>query len=406
MIESLLDTDLYKLTMQQAVRRRFPGEPAVYALIERGGTARFSGECVALIRRAVAGMGELRLSGDERDWLAETGWFGEDYLDWLSDYRFDPGEIRIDHDDEDRLSIHAEGPWARTILWEVPLLATVTEAYFAVDGRDGNADAAAYRAKSAEKGAELIRNGCVFSDFGTRRRRSKRIHRATIEGLREADEARRAQGADGRPGKADTGKFAGTSNLMWAKEFGLPPIGTIAHEWIMGIAALQGFRGANRKALDQWLSVYDPERTVALTDTYTVDLFLREFGADHAASVSGVRHDSGDPFAFIDRFVAYYESLGIDPKGKKFVFSDGIDVETARRIQAHARGKCLPVFGIGTHLTNDFPGSPALDIVMKLVSLGGNPAVKTGDDPAKATGDPAALGRAREVIAAETGREL
>ncbi len=385
MIPSPLDTDLYKLTMQQAVRRLHPNLPVRYAFIERSRQTVFSDRAVHRMREEIERMRNLALGSEEREWLAGTGWFAEDYLDWLSAYRFDPEEVAVKKDG-DGLSLSIEGPWERTILWEVPLLAIVSGCHFEEVDAGEAPDPEEYRARSREKGKALVEAGCHYADFGTRRRRSLAIQEAALRGLIEANDEK-APGA-----------LTGTSNLYFARNYNLRPVGTIAHEWIMGIAALHGYDGANRRALADWLEVYSPDQCIGLTDTYTVNLFLREFGRDLAEKIGGIRQDSGDPFRFVDRCAAHYRALGLDPREKRFVFSDGLDPEKSAAIQHYAKDHCQPVFGIGTHFTNDVPDSPAPDIVIKMVECNGKPVVKTGDDPAKATGDESELAKVRQLI--------
>ncbi|NBD37223.1 MAG: nicotinate phosphoribosyltransferase [Verrucomicrobia bacterium] len=385
MIPSLLDTDLYKLTMQQAVRRLHPGLPVRYAFIERSRRTVFSDRAVRRMREEIERMRGLTLGPEEREWLLATGWFAEDYLDWLSAYRFDPEEVAV-RKDGNGFSLSIEGPWERTILWEVPLLAIVSECHFEEVDAGDPPDPREYRARSRKKGKALVEAGCHYADFGTRRRRSLAMQEAALRGLMDAND------------ETAPGALTGTSNLYFARRYNLRPVGTIAHEWIMATAALHGYDGANRRALEDWLRAYTPEQCIGLTDTYTVDLFLREFDRDLAANIAGIRQDSGDPFAFVDRCAAHYRDLGLDPREKRFVFSDGLDPDKAAAIQRYAEEHCRPVFGIGTYFTNDIPGSPAPDIVIKLVACDGKPVVKTGDDPDKATGDKEELAKVRALL--------
>jgi nicotinate phosphoribosyltransferase len=391
-ITSILDTDLYKLTMQQAVWRLYPEAIVEYEFIERNQRSRFTRDCMEAIQEEIRAMADLSLGKDERNWLAETGWFSEAYLDWLSAYRFDPDEVEL-RLEGDRLRLKVRGSWATSILWEVPLLAIISECYFTHVEKDWSADPGAYRRFTREKGEGLVKAGCHYVDFGTRRRRTLNLHQAALEGLVDANASGPVQ-------------LVGTSNLMLAREFDLKPVGTVAHEWIMAIGSDKGIRSANRIAMKKWLKVYDAKDSIALTDTFTIDLFLKDFDQALASAMGGVRHDSGDPFAFIDRFVAHYRKLGIDPREKRLVFSDGLNVEKAARIQRAATGKCQPSFGIGTFFTNDFPACPALDIVIKLTRFNDRPAVKTGDDTDKATGEVTAIQQTKNLIFKHTGRKL
>ena len=231
------------------------------------------------------------------------------------------------------------------------------------------------RKRIREKGARL--EGHSFTDFGTRRRRSFEIQELVVKELTAFE------------------TFNGTSNVHLAHTCGVPPLGTMAHEWIMGISALESLRHANRYALRIWQEVYQGRLGTALTDTFQTDVFLHDFDAVLARLFDGVRHDSGDPLEFANKVIAKYVSLGIRPITKSIIFSDGLDIDRALEIAAALQGKIQFSFGIGTHLTNDFPGSKALNMVIKLSSCDRVPVVKLSDSPSKAIGDQDALRVAR-----------
>jgi nicotinate phosphoribosyltransferase len=191
--------------------------------------------------------------------------------------------------------------------------------------------------------------------------------------------------------------FVGTSNVRLAMKYGVKPIGTKAHEWYQAHSQLAGLEHANRAALEAWINVYHSALGIALTDTYGTDAFLRDFSRELAMAYDGVRHDSGDPFKFVDKFVAHYEKLGIDPLSKTAVFSDSLNVEKAIKIHRYCQNKIKDSFGIGTFFTNDFPKSAfkPLNIVIKLVRLNGKPVVKLSDDFGKSFGERDAVRVAR-----------
>lgn len=390
MIPSLLDNDLYKFTMQRAVREAAPGHRARYELINRGARrARPGGPFMSLLRQRVDDLSGLALSPDERDWLAETGWFDDDHLSFLAAYRFDPGEVTLGADDEGELVLTVEGPWETTILWEVPLLALICQTWHETQGSSWRPDLGDLFERSFRKGVRLIEGGCRFSDFGTRRRRGLSAQQAALLALKTA--AR-------RPASGHAALFMGTSNLHFARLLGLQPVGTIAHEWIMAHAVIEGVENANAVAFRRWLDVFPEKPAIALSDTFTTDAFLKSFSHDLAARFDGVRQDSGEPEAFIEKLLAHYQDAGIDPTEKTLVFSDGLDADRAVAIREHLGGRARAAFGIGTNLTNDFPDEEHLDVVIKMTGLDGRDSAKLSDDPGKETGPDPAVREARRKI--------
>ena len=379
MITSILDNDLYKFTMQQAVLELHPDAEVTYQFINRCPSDRFNQEFFRALREAVEQMPRLQLQDDARLFLQkQCPYLKPAYLDYLKSYRYRPDEVDARLDGQGDLSIAVEGPWHRTILWEVPLLALVSELH----GRhvDANWTCDGQVEKIANKSNTLRRAGCTFADFGTRRRRNYATQELVVGGLRK------------NPG------FMGTSNVHLAHVYGLKPIGTMAHEWIMAHSVLAGLRHANRFALEAWYTVYHGALGIALTDTYGTAAFFDDFDAYYAGLYDGVRQDSGCPFEFTDRAVEHYQRLRIDPATKTIVFSDGLTPESAARLKNHCGDRIRCAFGIGTNLTNDFEGSKALDIVIKLDSVEGIPVAKLTDDPAKATGQRDALRVAKRTF--------
>lgn len=406
---SILDTDLYKFTMQQAIMRKFPDVPATYRFTNRNhATTRFSRRCFERFRAAVARFSLLKLTQEEKAWLAETcPYLDAEYLDYLEKFRFVPEQVVMqfiheprpeDGPEEDygQIEIEAVGPWVETILWEVPLMACLSETYFQTCDRDWGYEGLEDTAYT--KGKTLLSAGCAFNEFGTRRRRDRRTHEAVVRELVKAQQDVELDGTEGKKGK-----LLGTSNVHFARLFGLNPVGTIAHEWFMGVAALTGYENANGRALDLWEEVYPAASPgvslIALTDTFTTDAFFKDFAADaeRAARWTGLRQDSGDPKLFAPRVKEFYESLGVDPREKLLVYSDALTVAKCLDLQKQCEelGLQKVSFGIGTHLTNDFRSissggkkkSKALNMVIKLREVGGQPCVKLSDDLSKTTGD-------------------
>jgi len=376
MIHSLLDNDLYKFTMQQAVVELYPEVRATYRFINRCPADRFNGPMFDALTAAVEKMSGLQLQPEEYAFLGRRcGYFRPAYLEYLRNYRFHPDEVEMRLEDQGELSVAISGPWHRTILWEVPLLATISELHGRHVDTAWSDEGQVERIR--QKSATLRRAGCPFADFGTRRRRNYPAQRRAVEGFRD------------HPG------FLGTSNVHFTQRYDLTPIGTMAHEWIMAHSVLSGLRHANRFALEAWAKVYGGRLGIALTDTYGSEAFFGDFDAYFARLYDGVRQDSGCPFDFTEHAIGHYRHLGIDPAAKTIVFSDGLTADSAAELKRHCGDRIRCAFGIGTNLTNDFPPSKALDIVIKLAAIDGVPVVKLTDHPAKATGDRDALRVAR-----------
>lgn len=329
-----------------------------------------------------------------------------DYLEFLKDFRLRPREqvlttfTPVGDDtgsDSDVGDVHMEikGTWSDTILYEIPILALTSEAYFRFIDTDWNYEG--QEEKAFEKGLRLLEAGCTTSEFGTRRRRDYHTQALVFRGLVKASKEAAAKGFPG--------KLTGTSNVHLAMRFGIPPVGTVAHEWFMGIAAITNdYTKATEEALRHWVSSFGPNLTIALTDTFGTQEFLRAFSlpirpvdggfspevfqkADgsmktYAEMFAGVRQDSGDPAEYVKLLRDYYDAQGIKDK-KTLVFSDSLNIDSCLEYLAISQKYGFqPSFGVGTFLTNDFTHlttgtkSVPLNIVIKLSSAAGRPAVK------------------------------
>lgn len=413
-IRSILDTDLYKLTMQQAVLRHYPTTRVAYKFTNRSAsTMKFTRPAVDLIRKHIDDLVHLRLQPHERAWLQKTcPYLRDDYLDYLAKFRFDPTtQVRVEfvpsndqdgRDERGDLSVRVEGVWADVIFYEVPLMAIVSEVYFSTVDTDWSLEGQWEQAKAKAK--RLTGKGIRYSEFGTRRRRSYQAHRIVLQGLIAGDAASTSSATV-------NGKLLGTSNVHFAQQFDLVPIGTVAHEWTMAVAALEGYTHSNLKALQLWDAVYSPpdfipnspthDLTIALTDTFSTNVFWADLlthpaGIEIAKRWRGLRQDSGDSKAFADKALQAYQSIGVDPATKVVIYSDGLDVERCLDLAAYSKQIGIGAgFGIGTSFTNDFKKqegegkSRALNIVIKLDSVEDRAVVKISDDLTKNTGDPA-----------------
>jgi nicotinate phosphoribosyltransferase len=381
-IRSVIDTDLYKLTMQNAVCKLFPRVNVRSNFFNRGETI-FPKGFDKLLRKQIEKMAHLRLTRKEWQFMKNRcGRFLDDvYLDFLSSYQFDPSEVGVFLEDG-HLKISIEGAWYRTILWEVPLMALVSELYFKEMGLAPN-DRNTRQKTNCEKGLFFHSHNMKVTDFGTRRRYSYDNQFEVCKDLQNVFGSKEF--------------FMGTSNPHIAMELGLTPIGTHAHEWFMFMAARYGFKMANRMALEHWVDVYQGDLGTALTDTYTTDVFLKSFDRKYSKLFDGPRHDSSDPYIWTDKFVNHYKSMGIVPSTKTLIFSNNLNKDEAYSIQQHCNKagegiKCA--FGIGTNFSNDVGVKP-LNIVIKMTSAQAIPGsdewvdtVKLSDDKGKNTGNP------------------
>ena len=385
MLTSLIDNDFYKITMQNAVIKRFPYAQARYAFINRGEHAFPEGFGDAL-RREVDAMASLVLTDAEKRYLEVTcPYLDPTYLDFLAGFRFNPAEVIIEQSGSE-LSVAIEGLWYRTILWEVPLMALISELWYRLRGvkRD---DDETVEARTRAKIEQYQRLGLKIAEFGTRRRFSFDVHDRVVGALRH------------HGGEA----FSGSSNVLLAMRHGVKPIGTHAHEWFMFHGARFGFKMANSLALEHWVDVYRGDLGIALTDTFTSRAFFESFDKKFAKLFDGVRHDSADPIDFAASTIAHYEKLGIDPRSKTIIFSDALTPEKVERIQSFCQGRVGMAFGIGTNFTNDVGVEP-MNMVIKMVEARPEgqhwlPVVKLSDVPDKHTGDPEMIALAKRVLA-------
>lgn len=383
-LPSILDNDFYKFTMQSAVVKLFPYVKSKYEFINRGEHSFPDGFGDAL-RESVNAMAKLKLTKDEKQFLIETcPYLNPAYIDFLAGYRYDPSEVVISQEG-DKVNVHVIGYWYRTILWEVPLLALISELYYKYTHQERWTNEKIV-ANTNDKTNLFNELGVQYAEFGTRRRHSYNVHRKVVEVLSTHNKE----------------GFIGSSNVHMAMLYGVKPIGTHAHEWFMFHAARYGYKMANAMGLENWVEVFRGDLGVALSDTYTTEVFFKQFDKKFAKLFDGVRHDSGDPIEFANKTIAHYESHGINPLFKFIIFSDGLNPQKVKSITEATQGKIGISFGIGTNLTNDV-GLKPMNIVIKLTdvmydNLEWIPAVKLSDEPGKHTGKPEVIRLAKELL--------
>lgn len=368
-IQSLLETDMYKFSMGQAIYHQFSDYKTTWTFKCRNEDVFFTEEMVEEIRSQIKSYCDLRFKEDELDYLENIKWIKGSYVDFLRLWkpRFDDFEITTDA--PCGLAIETRGTWLNTSMYEIPTLAIVNEVYFRTQF-DENKLMESFTRKLEEK-ISWLKTGkykiSSFSEFGLRRRLCAAAQELAVKRLAEE--------------KFDGSLFVGTSNVYLAKKYNVNPVGTMAHEWIMCVG--QGNHKhnpaySNWYALDAWVKEYGILNGTALTDAITTDCFLKDFQLTYATLFSGVRHDSGDPVEWGEKMLAHYEELGIDGSTKTLLFSDSLDFERADRLNTHFKGKAKVAFGIGTYISNDTDEEP-LNIVMKTTLCNGQDVAKISD---------------------------
>jgi nicotinate phosphoribosyltransferase len=370
-ITSLLDTDLYKFTMMQAVLHQFPGAQVAYKFKCRNPGVQLA-PYVDEIRAEIKALCQLQFNEDELAYMRGMRFIKSDFVDFLGLFKLNEKYITIDAKPSGEIDIHIKGPWLHTILFEIPVLAIVNEVYFrntqpAPDFKEG-------RCRLTEKILQLNDAGLKdlkIADYGTRRRFSKAWHHEVLTTL--------LQGL----GTLPQGRFTGTSNVLFASSLGVTPLGTMAHEYLQACQALgPRLRDSQVYGFETWAREYRGDLGIALSDVYGIEPFLRDFDMYFCKLFDGARHDSGDPFTWGERMIEHYKNNRVDPLTKTLIFSDGLTVPSTIDLFQRFAGRCQLAFGIGTNLTNDLGYEP-LQIVIKMVECNGQPVAKLSDTPSK-----------------------
>ena len=328
-ITHFTDDDLYKFTMCCAVIENYPRTQVKYKFIDRDNIVYPAGFADEL-RKQIVMLENVVITDEEIAFMrCKCTYIPSWFYSFLKGFRYDRNWVEVSQDERGYLSVEFNGYWSDTILLEVKVLAIISEMYYMMTGEDKAFDYGEYYRKSWQKAERLLNAGCVFSDFGTRRRASFEAQETAVKAMKDCQDR-----MDGK------GRFVGTSNVYLAMKYGLTPVGTMGHELICAIAGMYGPQMANHIAMEVWTKTYRGALGTFLYDTYGWRIFSLNFSEDFARMFKGLRVDS-----------------------------DGLNVDNAIGIQQYATGKCQPSFGIGTYFTNDFPGVKPKNIVIKLVAV-------------------------------------
>jgi nicotinate phosphoribosyltransferase len=370
LITSLLDTDLYKLTMMQAFYHapEFAGVDAEWKFNCRNCNDRDLTLLLPELRRQLAQVCLLRFGEDELDYLATLSFFKADFLDYLRGFQLDMAHVHMQPLPDGDIDLRFRGPLLSIMLFEIHALSIISELNSIV--LEGGFDPDEGRRRLTAKLKMLTEHdelaGVKIADFSTRRRASKAWQYEMVETFRDTAPQ----------------NLAGTSSVYLAWQLGITPIGTMAHEWLQAWQGVTNLAEAQRAALNGWVREFHGALGIALTDNYSMEAFCRDFDCVLAESFSGLRHDSGDPFSWGEEAIELYRRCGIDPLSRTLIFSNSLDFPHMIEIYERFRGRVQMAFGIGTNLGNDV-GIKALNIVIKMVRANGQPVAKISDEPAK-----------------------
>ena len=374
MILSILDNDLYKFSTSYAYMKLYPEAEGTFTFTDRDNIV-YTEEFLTALNLELNKLRQLQLKADEFYWCVEhIPYIPRVYWEWLENFRYEPLKIYATIDNNGHLHIEATDFLYKVTLYEVPILAIVSELTNKWKGNVYNEQTMLPRLD--KKINIAIENGLKFSEFGTRRRFSSAVHESVIKRLRNRCSV----------------NCVGTSNVYFAMQYGITPIGTFPHEWIMFHGAIWGYQEANYLGMRDWVRTYDGNLGIFLMDTYTSKVGLKNMSLKFAKLFDGVRQDSGDEYKIGNEVIKRYQELGIDPTTKTIVFSNALDFNKYLDIANYFKGRIRVSAGIGTNLTNDCGFKPS-NIVMKLSKCKINKnqewrkCIKISDDLGKHLGD-------------------
>lgn len=345
-IKHFTDNDLYTYTCQYYILHTYPRAEVRYTFFDRNYT-RYPKGFGDLLQEQINGMKDVIITDEEIEFMKNKIYFlPEWYYSFLKGYRFNPKEVNIFQDPSGFLSISISGKWYSTIMWEMPILSTISELMHIINGDIDKVDRTYEYEMAIEKGVKAFSNGLLLSDMGTRRRFDFQNQHDVVKALKEAQKLCIANGKC-------NGKFVGTSNVWLAKEFNLTPIGTMSHQIICAEECVTGLAECNYNVMEKWSNVYSGDLGIFLPDAFTHKVFFDNFSKKHAKMFDGIRIDSGDEKEETLKMIEKYKSLGIDPSTKAIVYSNALTIDKAIELHKWVNGRMKDSYGIGTHLCAD-----------------------------------------------------
>ena len=388
-INHFTDNDLYTFTCMYYILQKYPRAETEYQFFDRRNTCYPKG-FDSMLRQQLEHLSEVVITDEEREFMTRTFpflpyWFINVFL---RGYRFNPSELSIHQDAEGHLDIRVKGKWWSTIMWEMPILSTISELMHQLNGDAEKYNAEAEYEKSLQKGRRIWESGLTLGDMGTRRRFSFRHQECVIDALIQSYEEVKAETG------GHCGKFTGTSNVYLAMKKNIPCLGTMSHQCISFEEIVSGVFECNYNVMSKWSEVYDGNVGIFLYDCFGDDVFFNNLSKRMAMTFCGLRIDSGVEEEQVDLIVEKYKQLGIDPMTKQAVFSNGLDIDRAIEIHRYCQGKITDSYGVGTFITCDVTDCKPMNIVVKLIrgriteSREWHPCVKLSCDKSKTLGDP------------------
>ena len=380
--------------MSCAVIDNFPRARVKYQFVDRDGTVYPEGFAEEVMHQ-VELLENVVITDEEIAFMRSKCYYIPDWFYvYLKGFRYSREWVKAWQDEERHLHVEFEGNWSQTILLEVKVLAIISELYYIMTDQMDKLDEEECYRKSYSKAEKLLAAGCVYSDFGTRRRASFKSEDTVDRAMKACQESRKWPGC-----------FVGTSNVYLAMKHNVTPVGTMAHEFICAIGGMYGPQMANHIAMDAWRHTFRGALGTFLYDSFGWDIFSMNFSEDFANQFKGLRIDSGDNREQLEKIAEKYRQLNIDPRTKQVIFSNALDTDSAIAIQKYATEYCQPSFGIGTHFTNDYEGVKPMNIVIKLVAVKiteswsfYNDTCKLSEDRGKHTGKPEVIERFKKAI--------
>ena len=394
-IKYFTDNDLYTFTCQYYILHTYPRAEVRYSFFDRNHT-KYPQGFAELLQEQINGMKDVIITEEEIEFMRRKVYFLPNwYYNFLRGYRFNPSEVHIHQDQSGYLSIMIEGAWYSTIMWEMPILSTISELMHIINGDIEKVDWKAEWNRAYDKCFKCLENGIKISDMSTRRRFSFHNQQIVLDAFKQARHDIDLKSIS----NIRTGEFIGTSNVWFAKEFDLTPIGTMSHQLCSFEECVSGVFECNHQLMKKWADVYNGDLGIYLPDCFGSKVFLSNFSKDMAKMFDGLRIDSGDEKEETEKIIEKYRSLGIDPSTKSIVYSNALTIDKAIELHKWLNGRMKDSYGVGTHLgaqvknieTNEF--FPYSNIVIKLIGMRitelreWHDAVKLSNDKGKTLGN-------------------
>ena len=349
------DNDLYTFTCQYYILEQYPRAEVQYSFFDRNHTIYPKG-FAALLQEQIDGMAGVAITQEEIEYMRDSCYFLPLwYFTFLKGYRFNPKEVRISQDEEGHLDITVEGKWFSTIMWEMPILSSISELMHELRGDLKSYDTEVEKKRAYDKAVQIFSNGLTFGDMGTRRRLSFSHQEMVVKTMKEVYESQKWPGI-----------FTGTSNVWLAMKYGTKCLGTMSHQLISFEETVSGIFECNFNVMKKFSDVYDGDNGIYLYDCFGDKVFFNNLSKRMAMMYKGLRVDSGNEEEQTEKIIAKYKSLGIDPATKQVVYSNGLNIDRAIEIHKYCAGRVQDSYGVGTFLTCDVLNCEPMNIVVKL----------------------------------------